>query len=117
MEISDFLPNCKGINKFSKNAMRYAEKSHDVLFNNEGAYKIPCVIGYLNAANSNILTARSIYELIFNEGRSSDLENFFHQFETYHDEVMSNIETNHSHQWSDIEYLSLKKSFEKIHFM
>lgn len=59
---------------------------------------------YLNLANSNVAIIKSIYYCNYNELARNDMEDLFHQFDVFVNEVTRNFSTNHSHQWSNIEY-------------
>lgn len=59
---------------------------------------------YLNLANSNVAIIKSIYYCNYNELARDDIEDLFHQFDVFVNEVTRNFSTNHSHQWSNIEY-------------
>jgi len=37
------------------------------------------------------------------------LEQVLHQFEVFVNELIRNVNTDHNHQWTDIEYVSLVK--------
>lgn len=59
---------------------------------------------YLNLANSNVAIIKSIYYCNYNELARNDMEDLFHQFDVFVNEVTRNFSTNHSHQWPNIEY-------------
>ena len=59
---------------------------------------------YLNLANSNVAIIKSIYYCNYEELARNDIEDLLHQFDVFVNEVTRNFSTNHSHQWSNIEY-------------
>ena len=59
---------------------------------------------YLNLANSNVAIIKSIYYCNYDELAKDDIEDLFHRFDVFVTEVTRNFSTNHSHQWSNIEY-------------
>ncbi len=63
---------------------------------------------YLSLANTNVAIIKSIYYCNYNELAKDDIEDLFHQFDVFVNEVTRNFSTNHSHQWSNIEYNKFK---------
>lgn len=90
-----------------------AETVHSVLFSDNKIINNSVVIGYLAIANSYINAAKSVY--ICNEELSrQEFDEFFNEFRAFSNEVMENIRTNHSHQWSDIHFQRFKDSYEPV---
>lgn len=90
-----------------------ARSAHSAIFPDKGPNENSVIIGYLAIANSYINAARAVY--ICNEALSrQEFDEFFHAFSTFSDEVMSNISTNHSHQWSDIEFDRLEEAYRPV---
>lgn len=93
-----------------KEAMICAKTVDDILFSkkpNEVA-----VIGYLNQASSLMHCAQAVYISNFDELEHNDIDELFHQFDVFANEVLSSIATNHSKQWSNIEYETLNDKFD-----
>lgn len=89
----------------------YSKQAHDAIFKddrNEAA-----VVGYLNAASSQYAIAKSIYVNNIEDFWRPDIDKFFECFTTYMNEVLRNVDTKHSHQWSDIEYNNLDEAFHR----
>lgn len=91
-------------------AMFASEKAHDLVFADK--IDIPVALAYLNKAISFMSSAESFYYSQHDELCHDDIEQVFHQFDVFSSEVLTNFETNHSHQWSDIEYNSFKELFD-----
>lgn len=92
-----------------------ARHCHNLIFSDEKkSEKINVALAYLNQANTFITNAKTIYRLISEEREKPDLDDFFHQFEVFNKEVLTNVRTNHSHQWSGIEFNRLKERYEDI---
>ena len=72
------------------------------------------IIGHLSIANSHINSARSVYVCNNNEFVRPEFDDFFHEFSAFSDEVLTNIRTDHSHQWSDIHYNRLEEKYQII---
>ncbi|NEZ46511.1 hypothetical protein FDF74_04685 [Clostridium niameyense] len=49
-----------------------------------------------------------IYQNNLEELENNSITNAFHRFNVFYDEVTTNIATNHSHQWSDIQFGNYK---------
>lgn len=94
-----------------KSAMAYANRAHRLIFT-DSPINI-AIIGYINHAGSLIETAKSIYISNYDMLEHNDIEDFFHQFDVFIAEVLNNIATNHSHQWSDIEFTALQEKFNQ----
>lgn len=63
---------------------------------------------YLNKAISLMASAKAIYISNLVECENSYVEDIFHQFDVFSDELLTNLATNHSHQWTSIEYEKYK---------
>lgn len=63
---------------------------------------------HINKAISIMYSARSIYINNIDELEHNDVDTIFSKFDIFESEVLTNIRTNHSHQWSDIEYRQYK---------
>lgn len=99
---------------FVTSAMQYAIKSHETLFNED--CDISVSLAYLNAAISRFSSAEALYYAQFDKLEREEAEDLFHQFNVYTDEFLTNVETDHSHQWTDIEFNKLNDIFESSAF-
>lgn len=97
----------------TRDAMSYAQISHEaVLAGNEN----PLVAAsYANAALAKCSLVEALYYTKY-EDSNTELEIFFLKLHTYVNEVLRNIRTDHSHQWSDLEYHELEEQFQKLDF-
>ena len=88
-----------------------AKQAHSEIFS--GRKNCSVIIGHLSIASSHINAARAIY--VCNEVLTHyEFDPFFHAFSTFSDEVMTNIRTDHSHQWSDIEFQRFHDSYQDV---
>lgn len=74
-----------------------------------------CSLAYLTEAHTLFTTAK----IFISENKDTlgcylEFDNFIHQFFVFNKEVLDNIRTNHSHQWSDIEFRELAKAFRSL---
>lgn len=99
---------------FIASAMRYAIKSHDVLFEKKCDISVP--LAYLNAAISRFSSAEALYYAHYDILERGEAEDLFHRFEEYSNEFLTNVETKHSHQWTDIEFNKLYDIFDSSAF-
>jgi hypothetical protein len=97
-----------------KTAMFAAIKSHDLIFDENKNDSI--AVAYLNKTISHISAAEALYYAKYDDLAHNDVEEIFHLFDVYTDELLSNYETNHSHQWTDIEFTRLKEAFDNSVF-
>lgn len=91
-------------------AMSYAQDSHDYIFKKNTDPSI--AIAYLNVASSKFASAESLYYARIDDLKNNDAETLFHLFDVYVKELLGNFATDHSHQWTDIEFIRLKEHFD-----
>lgn len=111
MESTELIETFK---HFVASGMRYAIKSHDVLFKKECDISVP--LAYLNAAISRFSSAEALYYAQFEILQRGEAEDLFHRFSEYSNEFLRNVETEHSHQWTDIEFNRLYEVFDSSAF-
>ena len=99
---------------FIVSAMHYASKSHEVIFQENA--DISVALAYLNASMSRFSSAEALYYVQYDILVRREAEGIFHQFKVYFNEFLTNVETDHSHQWTDIEFNSLQDLFESSVF-
>ena len=97
-----------------RNSMFAAQKSHDLIFAENKSDNI--AVAYLNKAISHITAAEALYYSQYGVLERYEVDEIFHLFNAYSDELLSNYETNHSHQWTDIEFTRLKDYFDSSVF-
>ncbi len=100
--------------QFVASAMQYAIKSHDNLFKEN--YDISISLAYLNASISRFSSAEALYYAQYDILQRKEAEKLFHQFKVYANEFLNNVETDHSHQWTDIEFNKLSDIFDSSAF-
>jgi len=97
-----------------RKAMSYASCSHDYVFDPKVDNTV--AMAYLNIAVSKFAAAESLYYSRFDDLQRDEAEDIFRHFDTYTREFLTNIRTDHSHQWTDIEYQGLKDVFDNSAF-
>lgn len=111
MKESDLIETFKD---FVVSAMYYATKSHEAIFKDET--NIPVALAYLNASISRYSSAEALYYAQYDVLLREEAEDLFHQFKVYSNEFLTNVATNHSHQWTGIEFNKLHDIFESSAF-
>ena len=96
--------------KASKKAMHFADMAHEAIFKEPRDNAV--ITGFLNAAGTEIVVARSLYLNHHDELEHDDIDEFFYRFSVFVNEVLTNIAENHSHQWSDIEFNNLQEAYQ-----
>lgn len=103
--------------EYIKQTLRYAlltsTEAHKILFKNSNNKQNELIATtYLNKAISLISTAKAIYISNIEELESYDVEHIFNTFDIFESEFLTNLSTDHSHQWTDIEFERFKDSVE-----
>lgn len=87
---------------------------HETLFKNE-EQGLNVALAYLTEAHNYYLNAETfMVDNVELFDSRHEFEDLFHRFSVFNNEVLTNIRTNHSHQWSDIEYRAFVKSFKPV---
>jgi hypothetical protein len=88
-------------------AMISSKHCQEALFSKDG-HKLPDVtLALLNDSVSSVNTMHAIYITFFDELQHQEFDEFFVLFDTYKCEILNNFRTNHSHQWSSIQYVKM----------
>lgn len=95
-------------------AMTSAQHAHDFIFDKSVDKFV--AVAYLNVAISKFSSAESFYYSQIEILEHSEAENIFHLFYVFSKEFLNNVRTHHSHQWTDIEFKSLKEAFDRSAF-
>ncbi|AOP13622.1 hypothetical protein BL1202_00653 [Bacillus licheniformis] len=103
------------------NGMHAAEKSYTTLKNSglisklkiSDDRRITITLAHLNQANIFITAAQTVYQLE-TPGENQEIERFFHQFQVFNDELLDSISTDHSDQWTGIEFRELVKNYNEL---
>jgi len=93
-------------------AFANAQYAHDEIFKTNPRESV--IVGHLSIASSYMNSARAIYSCNLDTFEQDEIDNFFSQFDVFIKEVMTNIRTDHSHQWSNIEFEKLSEEYEVI---
>lgn len=97
----------------------FADKSHKTLFQTEidddlikKSSDLTCALAYLTEAHSLYCDAEVfLKDNIETLDDRPEFTSLIHRFKVYNREVLNNVRTNHSHQWSDIEFRAFADSF------
>lgn len=92
-----------------KRAMADAKYAHDLIFDEK---KFTAALAYLNSSIAKFSAAEALCYAQYDELNCSDIDAVFHQFQVFSNEMLRNIRTDHSHQWTDIEYQRLVELFD-----
>ena len=97
-----------------RQAMLYAQYSHDCIFDESVNNSV--AISYLNVAASKFAASEALYYSQFAVLERDEAEEIFHLFDSYMSELLTNYKTDHSHQWTDIEFNRIKETFDSSAF-
>lgn len=92
-----------------------AKEAHSLIFKEELRKQIGA-LAYLNKAVAGIMAAKSLYFSNFDILAHNDIEDVFNAFDTFSNEILSNFSTDHSHQWTDIEFSNFVKELQSSVF-
>ena len=87
-----------------------ARNAHDCIF--DGTCPVEIALAYLNKAISVHCCCDSLYYAQYGSLGNNEYEHFSHQFNVFANEFLKNTRTNHSHQWTDIEFQKLKEIYD-----
>ena len=104
------MDRCEHIRHLVRQAMHHATEAHDCVFDKRVADSV--AMAYLNLAASKFAVAEAFYFSNLEELEHADIEETFAKFDAFANEMLSNYRTDHSHQWTDIEYEALKSVFD-----
>lgn len=98
---------------------RSAYNAHETLFSIEfdttdsrRQELISCSLAFLSEAYTTFQNIR-ILTITEDEDRS-EFEDCYNQFSTFNNEMLNNVKTDHSHQWTDIEFLEFTRKFIEV---
>lgn len=91
-------------------SMFSAQKAHDCVFKSN--ISVFVATSYLNKSISYMTSAESLYYSRYDILECHEFEEISHQFDVFSSEFLENVETDHSHQWTDIEFNRLKEAFD-----
>ena len=91
-----------------------ARDAHDCIFDEKCPVEI--ALAYLNKAISEHCCCDSLYYAQYDSLGRGEYEDFSHQFDVFANELLTNVRTNHSHQWTDIEFQKQKEIYDNSVF-
>ena len=92
--------NIKILFKLISSAFENVKDSHNLIFSDDSKENVALI--HLSEAFAS-MTSADIFCSV-NELDNSEFTELFSSFNIYNSEFLSNVENNHSHQWTDIEY-------------
>ncbi|WP_063221101.1 hypothetical protein [Bacillus cereus] len=88
-----------------------AQNAHKYIFEK----KTNVSMAYLTEANTFFTNARILYSQNLDlESLEIDMETLFHRFRVFNNELLECVATDHSHQWTDIEFNAFKDEILKV---
>lgn len=107
------------LSKLILNGFIAAMHSHKTLFKSISSSKetqgLTIALAYLTESHNYFVNAETLVidnvELL---DMRNEFENMFNRFSVFNDEVLTNARTDHSHQWSDIEFRGFAESFKTV---
>lgn len=100
----------ENLKKLVRHGMLYAQFAHDCIFDENVEPFV--ATSYLNIAAAKFGAAEGLYYSQLEFLERGEVEDLFHLFDEFAMELLSNLRTKHSHQWTDIEYHRLKDAFD-----
>lgn len=88
--------------------------AHDCIFDESSTVEI--ALAYLNKAIAEHCFCESLYYSRHDQLERGEYEDYSVQFESFAEELLSNVKTSHSHQWTDIEFERLKEIYDNSVF-
>lgn len=121
MDFENFEQKKQTLSDLLIDGFKNANYSHKLLFKSElddeneldKQNDLMCALAYLSQAYTCFTNAYTFIAL--NDellGGRQEFENLLRQFTVFNTEFLDNVRTNHSHQWSDIEFRQLVDYFE-----
>ena len=98
----------ESIKSLIREAVWAAKDCHEILFRDEDNVenKINEIIAaaHLNKAISFMAAAKSLYISSYEILANNEVEKLFAEFSAFESEFLQNLRTDHSHQWTDIQF-------------
>ena len=110
MELEDFKSVIKPL---IYECLSSAKDSHDIAFGDNREIDDLLAGIFLNDATSHINSAKIFYYQNPDFGHQ-EFDEFFNRYDIYRGEILDNIRTKHSHQWTDIEYRSFLEAAKPL---
>lgn len=105
--------------KFIKTGLRSAyiesKAADDILFENDINEHDQIIASlFINKAISIMSSCKAVYYSNIGKLENSNLEKIFHSFDTYENEFLTNVRTQHSHEWTNIKFENYKDTLSKF---
>ena len=108
--VSFTLQQIEFIKKTISEALETSRTCNNILFKNSIDKTNELIAStYLNKAISLISSVKSVYYSNIAELENSQVEGILFQFNIYSSEFLKNLSTDHSHQWTSIEFERLEE--------
>lgn len=101
MEYDTMLYLIEVLKRFVREAVLYSIRAHKQIFDHEN---IPAAVAYLQRASAKMAAAESLYYARHEELERGEAEEIFTLFDEFSDELIEDFATNHSQQWTDIQF-------------
>lgn len=100
MEFNIFKEHAR---QLAYNSYCSARDAHEYAFKDDRKKYDQIAAMFINDAFTSV---NGLYLLLASneEYQRDEFDHFFHKFDVFKSEIMSNIATDHSHQWTDIEF-------------
>lgn len=110
----DILELIEIFKKYVRSSFYDARTAHDCIFDENSSVTI--AIAYLNKAIAEHCLCDSLYYSQYDQLERGEYEDYSSQFETFAKELLTNVRTSHSHQWTSIEFERLKEIYNSSVF-
>lgn len=105
METDTELTLIETLKRFVRDAVLYSKRAHSCVFAEKE--NIPAAIAYLQRASSKMSAAEALYWSQYEILARQEAEDIFQKFDEFADELVEDFATNHSQQWTDIQFNEL----------
>ena len=95
-------------------AVLYGKQAHNYVFSDDE--NIPAAIAYLQRASSKMSSAEALYWSQYEILARDEAEYIFEKFDEFADELIEDFATNHSQQWTDIQFNELMDAVDNSAF-
>lgn len=108
-ELAKFETLSEALRHMVHSAYFDSKKAHDLIFTYNKDKQI-AALAYLNKAAARMSAAESLYYSHYDILCHNDIEGVFNAFDIFSNELIENYSTDHSHQWTDIEFLKFQEA-------
>ena len=104
----------ESLKRLVRTAVLYAKQAHHYAISDDE--NIPAAVAYLQRASSKMSAAEALYWAQFEILACDEAENIFEKFDEFADELVEDFATDHSQQWTDIQFDELIDSVNNSAF-